>query len=49
MSPKLLVISGKEMIKRLRALGFEVSRVNGSHHFLKHLDGRCLTVPVHGN
>lgn len=25
-----------------------VSRVHGSHHFLRHEDGRTTTVPVHG-
>ncbi len=23
-------------------------RIKGSHHFLKHPDGRCTVVPVHG-
>lgn len=46
---KLPVISGKKLIKFLIQLGFEVVRVNGSHHRLKHLDGRMTTVPVHGN
>lgn len=26
---------------------FEVVRVKGSHHFLRHADGRCTVVPVH--
>jgi predicted RNA binding protein YcfA (HicA-like mRNA interferase family) len=25
-----------------------VIRVKGSHHFLRHPDGRCTSVPVHG-
>ncbi len=41
--------SGKELIKILTCHGFEVVRIKGSHHFLKHPDGRCTTVPVHGN
>jgi len=28
-------------------MGFEVIRVKGSHHFLRHPDGRCTVVPVH--
>ena len=28
--------------------GFEVTRIKGSHHFLKHKDGRVTTVPAHG-
>ena len=33
----------------LRQHGFEVYRVRGSHHFLKHTDGRYTVVPVHSN
>ena len=29
--------------------GFSVVRVNGSHHRMKHIDGRITTVPVHKN
>jgi predicted RNA binding protein YcfA (HicA-like mRNA interferase family) len=31
----------------LRKAGFEVARVKGSHHFLRHSDGRGTVVPVH--
>lgn len=41
--------SGKELIKILSRHGFQVVRIKGSHHFLKHEDGRCTTVPAHGN
>jgi predicted RNA binding protein YcfA (HicA-like mRNA interferase family) len=44
----LPTISGKELLKLLQALGFVVVRVNGSHHRLRHPDGRVTTVPVHG-
>lgn len=47
--PPLPVISGKDFIKLLISLGFTVVRVNGSHHRLKHPDGRVTTVPVHKN
>jgi predicted RNA binding protein YcfA (HicA-like mRNA interferase family) len=47
--PQLPVISGKELIRFLQTLGFIVVRVNGSHHRLKHSDGRVTTVPVHKN
>ena len=36
-----------QLIKALRRLGFEIIRVKGSHHFLRHPDGRCTVVPVH--
>lgn len=40
-------IKGKELITALRKIGFETIRVKGSHHFLRHPDGRCTVVPVH--
>jgi predicted RNA binding protein YcfA (HicA-like mRNA interferase family) len=40
-------VSGSKLIKALRKLGFDVIRVKGSHHFLRHADGRCTVVPVH--
>jgi len=43
------VISGKDFIKFLQTLGFIVVRINGSHHRLKHPDGRVTAVPVHKN
>ena len=46
---QLPVISGKDFIKFLISLGFVEVRVNGSHHRLKHPDGRVTTVPVHKN
>jgi predicted RNA binding protein YcfA (HicA-like mRNA interferase family) len=47
--PQLPVISGKAFLKFLEALGFIVARINGSHHRLKHPDGRITTIPVHKN
>ena len=40
-------VSGRQLIKALRKLGFELIRIKGSHHFLRHPDGRCTVVPVH--
>jgi predicted RNA binding protein YcfA (HicA-like mRNA interferase family) len=31
----------------LRKAGFEIARIKGSHHFLRHADGRSTVVPVH--
>ena len=45
--PKLRKLKGKEVIKILEDHGFEVVRVKGSHHFVRHPDGRCTVVPVH--
>jgi len=38
---------GAELIRALHWKGFSVTRIKGSHHFLKHPDGRCTVVPVH--
>ncbi len=35
--------------KLLEKLGFTVIRINGSHHRMKHNDGRITTIPVHKN
>ncbi len=49
MSKKQLVLSGKDFIKLLEKMGFVIVRINGSHHRLKHEDGRVTTIPVHKN
>lgn len=40
-------ISGKELLKVFQKLGFNVIRQRGSHVFLRHPDGRRLTIPVY--
>ena len=49
MSDKLPVISGKELVALLERIGFVVIRIKGSHHRMKHADGRVTTIPVHKN
>ena len=49
MMDKLSIISGKELVRILLRSGFLLVRTNGSHHRLRHPDGRVTTVPVHGN
>ena len=44
---RLPSISGRKLIAALKHLGFEVIRVRGSHHYLRHPDGRATVVPVH--
>lgn len=39
---------GRKLIKILNQCGFEVFRIKGSHHFLKHIDERSTVIPVHG-
>jgi predicted RNA binding protein YcfA (HicA-like mRNA interferase family) len=45
--PKLPRMRGRDLIAALRRVGFEVIRTKGSHHFLRHSDGRATVVPVH--
>ncbi len=40
-------VTGRQVIAALRRAGFQVIRVRGSHHFLRHPDGRRTVVPVH--
>lgn len=41
-------LTGGELIAALGKAGFAVIRIRGSHHRLRHADGRVTTVPVHG-
>jgi predicted RNA binding protein YcfA (HicA-like mRNA interferase family) len=45
--PRRKRITGKELIRALKKAGFAVIRTQGSHHRLRHADGRVTTVPVH--
>jgi len=40
-------VTGKSLLTALRSAGFMVVRSKGSHHFLRHPDGRATVVPVH--
>ena len=44
---KFSAVTGKALIAALKDIGFLVQRVKGSHHFLRHPDGRTTVVPVH--
>ena len=45
--PRRKRLTGKQLIRALKAAEFEVARVQGSHHRLRHADGRVTPVPVH--
>jgi len=47
--PILPSITGKNFLNFLLILGFKLIRIRGSHHRLKHPDGRVTTVPIHKN
>jgi len=40
-------VTGKQVIAALGRLGFQKIRIRGSHHYLRHADGRTTVVPVH--
>lgn len=41
------VVSGAKVVKALVSAGFALGRVRGSHHVMRHPDGRTVVVPVH--
>jgi predicted RNA binding protein YcfA (HicA-like mRNA interferase family) len=41
------VVRGAQVVRALERAGFEVVRISGSHHVMKHPDGRTVPVPVH--
>lgn len=46
--PKITPVSAKKMFKILRALGFNLVRVKGSHHFfLNQASGKTTSIPFH--
>lgn len=44
---KLPALTGKTLIAALAKAGFEVLRTRGSHHYVRHTDGRSTVIPVH--
>lgn len=40
-------MTGKEVIAKLKAAGWQVDRIHGSHHILTK-SGQAVPVPVHG-
>lgn len=44
---RLRALTGKQIIAALQAHGFEVIRIRGSHHYLRHPDGRATVVAAH--
>ena len=44
---RLPAIEGRQLVRILQKLGFEIIRTKGSHVRMKAEDGRITTVPVH--
>jgi predicted RNA binding protein YcfA (HicA-like mRNA interferase family) len=40
-------IPGIKVVRALERAGFEVTKVRGSHHVMRHPGGRTVPVPVH--
>ena len=40
-------LTGRDVLRALLRYGFALVRVKGSHHFVRHPDGRTTVVPVH--
>ncbi|NDY55158.1 type II toxin-antitoxin system HicA family toxin [Desulfovibrio sulfodismutans] len=40
-------MNGKDVLRRLKAAGWKLDRISGSHHIMAK-DGRAVPVPVHG-
>lgn len=45
--PPVPSLPGERVVRALEKAGFELARVTGSHHVMRHRDGRGTTVPVH--
>jgi predicted RNA binding protein YcfA (HicA-like mRNA interferase family) len=41
-------VPGAKVVKALESVGFAIARISGSHHIMRHPDGRTVAVPVHG-
>jgi predicted RNA binding protein YcfA (HicA-like mRNA interferase family) len=39
-------IPGIKVVRALQRAGFQVARISGSHHVMRHPDGRTVPVPV---
>lgn len=40
-------LDGRRLLRILKKQGFDVVRIKGSHHFVRHPDGRATVIPVH--
>ncbi len=45
--PPVPSVRGERVVRALERAGVKVARVAGSHHIMRHPDGRGTTVPVH--
>jgi predicted RNA binding protein YcfA (HicA-like mRNA interferase family) len=45
--PPVPAASGTQVVKALEKAGFNLVRINGSHHMMRSAEGRFTVVPVH--
>jgi predicted RNA binding protein YcfA (HicA-like mRNA interferase family) len=45
--PPVPSVRGERVVRALERAGFKVARKAGSHHIMRHPDGRGTSVPVH--
>jgi predicted RNA binding protein YcfA (HicA-like mRNA interferase family) len=45
--PPVPAVRGERVVRALERAGFKVARITGSHHIMRHPDGRGTTIPVH--
>ncbi len=43
-----IIVTGIEIVKRLKELGWKLVRIKGSHHLMGK-NGKTIPVPVHGS
>jgi predicted RNA binding protein YcfA (HicA-like mRNA interferase family) len=44
---RLRNVRARSAMRAFRRLGYNTVRVRGSHHVLRHADGRIIVLPVH--
>ncbi|OGI57443.1 hypothetical protein A3B85_01045 [Candidatus Nomurabacteria bacterium RIFCSPHIGHO2_02_FULL_37_13] len=47
--PKLPNVKGKQLLKILQRIGYALDHTQGSHHVLRHSNGKKITIPIHRN
>jgi predicted RNA binding protein YcfA (HicA-like mRNA interferase family) len=45
--PPVPSVRGERVVQALEKAGFKLARVTGSHHIMRHPDGRGTTIPVY--
>ncbi len=45
--PKLPIVSGRDLVKAFKKIGFEIISQRGTHIKMRHSDGRVAIIPNH--